>query len=218
MVLQAAAVERRRARREEGSVLGLWVWQASVVGSNRANMTCCSRVPVLVWHGRNDYSCVRADIAAVLRAAAREAVGRSFGEMAVGLAVLSSRALEDSRRAGWVGAEGHFLLRAEEDAAIADMTEAEAAAPETAARVVELAGDIDAAALAAHAMLGEQAAGIEVEAVCDRGDRVSEGRTPYDMGPFSQGLISHELREQYERKGAVRQHRPSGRVPTLLPV
>lgn len=188
-------------------------------------MTCCSRVPVLVWHGRNDCSCVRAGIAAVLRAVAREAVGRSYGETLVESAdVLSSRALADSqRRAGWAGAEGH-LLRAEEDAAaaVADMAAA-AAAPEVAASVVEVeaaVGNADAT-LGAHAMLDDQAPrmkAVEVEAVYGRGDRMSEGRTPYDDGPFSQGLISHELLEQYERKGAVRQHRPSGRVPTLSPV
>ena len=185
-------------------------------------MTCCLWVPVLVWHGRNDYSCVRADIAVVPRAVAREAVGRSYGETLVESAdVLSSMALADSqRRAGWVGAEGH-LLRAEEAdaAAVADIAAA-AAAPEVAASVVEAAvGNADAA-LGAHAMLGEQAPRLmeAVEAVYGRGDRMSEGRTPYDGGPFSQGLISHELLEQYERKGAVRQHRPSGRVPTLLPV
>lgn len=190
-------------------------------------MTCCSRVPVLVWHGRNDCSCVRAGIAVVRRAVAREAVGRSYGETLVESAdVLSSRALADSqRRAGWVGAEGH-LRRAEEEedaedaAAVADMAAA-AAAPEVAASVVEAAvGNADAT-LGAHAMLDDQAPrmkAVEVEAVYGRGDRMSEGRTPYDDGPFSQGLISHELLEQYERKGAVRQHRPSGRVPTLSPV
>lgn len=194
--------------------------RASVAGPSRANMTC-SRVPVLAWHGRNDYNRVRADVAAVLRAVAvaREAVGRSCGETLVELADLSSRALEDSqrRRAGWVGAEGH-LLRAAKDAAAAA---ADMAAAAVAASVVELAvGNADAAALGAHAMLGEQAARMEavVEAVYGRGDRMFEGRAPYDDGPFFQGLISHELLEQYERKGAVRQHRPSGRVPTLLPV
>lgn len=99
------------------------------------------------------------------------------------------------------------------------------------------AGDTESAAvdagaaggLGAHAMLdeqaarsGEAAAEVEVEVGCvdddgHGGRALLEGHTPYDMVPLSQGLISHERREQYERQGAVRQHRPLGRVPTLLP-
>lgn len=102
------------------------------------------------------------------------------------------------------------------------------------------AGDTESAAadagaaggLGAHAMLDEQAARsgeaaaeveVEVEVGCvddddgHGGRALLEGHTPYDMVPLSQGLISHERREQYERQGAVRQHRPLGRVPTLLP-
>lgn len=88
-----------------------------------------------------------------------------------------------------------------------------------------------AGGLGVHAMLDEQAARsgeaaeVEVEVGCvddddddgHGGRALLEGHTPYDMVPLSQGLISHERREQYERQGAVRQHRPLGRVPTLLP-
>lgn len=132
--------------------------------------------------------------------------------------------------AGGAAAGGDGMTAAAEAAAVAAAEVIVGSGRKAAGDTESAAADAGAAGgLGAHAMLDEQAARsgeaaeVEVEVGCvddddgHGGRALLEGHTPYDMVPLSQGLISHERREQYERQGAVRQHRPLGRVPTLLP-
>lgn len=133
--------------------------------------------------------------------------------------------------AGAAAAGGDGMAAAAEAAAVAAAEVIVGSGRKAAGDTESAAADAGAAGgLGAHAMLdeqaarsGEAAAEVEVEVGCvddddgHGGRALLEGHTPYDMVPLSQGLISHERREQYERQGAVRQHRPLGRVPTLLP-